>query len=222
MCGGERGRRGQACNILMVLVLALCLCSLFFCLFPVISLSNLEFYATEASLTQFNRTTSRDNNNNTYTNLFYNLTASISVKNPSLFTRVDLSSITASAWYKQRKLTSLRLAPLVMRHKKTNVLEPVVFQGRRVDELCLEVDDNREASAGIYEIDVGLDLRIVVRDPLSLWPDDRVRPPVVWCRLRVPLVSNNGCESVVPFDVTQCSLFGGRHFYWNRYYMYGN
>lgn len=60
---------------------------------------------------------------------------------------------------------------------------------------------NEETQAGIYNnIVVDLDLR--VRAKYGRIKSARFRPPVVQCRLRVPLVSNGKLD--IPFNVTKC------------------
>ena len=59
-----------------------------------------------------------------------------------------------------------------------------------------------ETSVGIYN-DLAVDLDVRIRAKYGRFKSSRFNPPVVQCRLRVPLISNG--KSAAPFNVTKCS-----------------
>ncbi|KAF7822198.1 NDR1/HIN1-like protein 10 [Senna tora] len=157
--------------------------------------SNVKFYVTEASLTQFNLSS-----NNT---LSYNFRVNITVRNPNKHITVSYRSITAIAWYKKRAFAWVSLAPFVQGQKNTSILQPAVFEGQRVIPLKPRhvAEYNKETQAGVYE-NVVVDLDVRVKAKYGRIKGVSFRPPVVQCRLRVPLVSNG--TSASPFNVTKC------------------
>ncbi|XP_061343749.1 NDR1/HIN1-like protein 10 [Gastrolobium bilobum] len=174
--------------------------------FTIISPSNLKFYVTEASLTQFNLT----NNNN----LYYNYKVNITVRNPNKKVIVDYRGITAIAWYKDNDFAHVSLAPFDQGQKNTSFLQ-VQFEGNSVFNLKPKQlgEYNEETRVGIYnDLDVDLDFRIRF-NYVGRYKSSRFNPPIVQCRrLRVPLISNGTLAS--PFSVTKCST---PYFFVDRY-----
>ncbi|KAI4352095.1 hypothetical protein L6164_006381 [Bauhinia variegata] len=156
--------------------------------------SDVTFHVTEASLKQFNLTA-----NNT---LFYNLRLNATARNPSKRVTFDYKRITVTASYKENQFDKLNLivTPFHQAHKNTTSLMLPVIQGQQVLKLkTKEVTEyNEETSAGVYNIDVDLDIRVRKKVGLIKYHES-------WnlvCNLKVPVSSND--KSVIPFNKTEC------------------
>ncbi|KAK7271189.1 hypothetical protein RJT34_26876 [Clitoria ternatea] len=195
------------------------LCSIFCIFFAIVSIivlsiiiswlalrpSNVKFYITNATLTQFNLTT-----NNT---LYYNLKLNITVRNPNKHITVHYKGITAIAWYKDNEIARISLTPFDQGHKNTTFLE-ADFEGQSVVDLKAKQlgEYKQETSVGIYnDLAVDLDLRIKAKFGF-MGKSSSFNPPTVQCRrLRVSMISNG--ISSPPFSVTKCitdSFFSDR------------
>ncbi|XP_027357349.1 NDR1/HIN1-like protein 10 [Abrus precatorius] len=161
----------------------------------IISPSNVKFYITEASLTQFNLTS-----NNT---LYYNFKVNITVRNPNKNIIVYYRGIKAIAWYKDNDFGWVNLTPFDQGHKNTSFLQ-AVFNGQSVIKLKAQQlgEYKEETSVGIYN-DLAVDLDLRIRAKYGRFKSSRFNPPIVQCRrLSVPLISNG--KSAPPFSVTKC------------------
>lgn len=96
----------------------------------------------------------------------------------------------------------MSLTPFYQGHKNTTVLGPV-FEGQQL--VSLRASDssvfNSEKSAGVYDINVKLNLRIRFKlgNYLKTW---RIKPEIK-CDLKVPLISN-GESGAGTFEATKC------------------
>ncbi|GMY25362.1 Protein YLS9 [Fagus crenata] len=155
--------------------------------------NKVNFYVNEASLTQFNFT---ENNN-----LQYNLALNITVRNPNKKIGIYYDKIEARAYYEDQRFDTKLLTPFYQGHKTTSELNPV-FQGQKVvllgtDELS---EFNTEKSAGVYNIDVKLYLRIRFKvGKLKTWK----MKPKIECDLKVPFGSNGNSAG---FEKTKCDI----------------
>ncbi|XP_047178561.1 NDR1/HIN1-like protein 10 [Vigna umbellata] len=169
----------------------------FFLFWIIISPSSVKFHVTDASLTQFNLTTS----NNT---LYYNFKVNVTVRNPNNNIIVYYRKITAIAWYKDNAFGWVSLTPFDQGHKNTTFLQ-AVFVGQRVIKLKAKQlgEYKEETNAGIHK-DLAVDFDLNIRAKYARFKSSRFNPPIVQCRrLRVPLISNG--KSASPFSVTRCS-----------------
>ncbi|XP_020220435.1 NDR1/HIN1-like protein 2 [Cajanus cajan] len=119
--------------------------------------SNIKFYVTHASFTQFNLTT-----NNT---LYYNLKVNITVRSPNKHTIVHYKEIKAKAWYKDNGFGKVNLTPFDQGHNNTT-FPKVVFEGHNVIRLKPKQlgEYKEETSARVYDdLAVGLDLTITTK-----------------------------------------------------------
>ena len=156
--------------------------------------THLKFYATEASLTQFNFTS-----NNT---LQYNLALNITARNPNKKIGVYYDSIEVRAYYDDHRFDAKSLTPFYQGHKSTKVLN-TEFSGQKSVLLAAEElsEFNSEKTAGVYNIDVKLYLQLRLKvGKLKTW---KLKPKVD-CELRVPLSSNG--NSATGFESTKCDI----------------
>ncbi|CAL0332581.1 unnamed protein product [Lupinus luteus] len=162
----------------------------------IFSPSNVEFHVTETSLTQFNLT-----NNNT---MYFNFKVNITARNPNKNTIVYYRRITAIAWYKDNDFAYVSLTPFDQGKKNTSLLQTAVFQGSSVIKLKPRqlAEYYAETRAGVYN-DLAVDLDMRVRYKYGRMKSTRFNPPIVQCRLRVPLISNG--TSISSFNDTECS-----------------
>jgi len=155
--------------------------------------TNVKFYVTDASLTEFSLT-----GNNT---LQYNLAVNITVRNPNRKIGIYYDTIEARALYGDQRFDTETLTPFYQGHKTTSYLS-TVFSGQHVvigsDELT---QFNEEKTAGVYSVDVDLYLRI--RFKVGKLKTGRVKPEVK-CDLKVPLSSTG--NSAVAFESTKCDI----------------
>lgn len=160
----------------------------------IISPSSVKFHVTNATLTQFNLTTS----NNT---LHYNLKVNITVRNPNNNIIVYYRRITAIAWYKDRAFGFVSLTPFNQGHKNTTFLGPIVFEGKSVFKLKQkQLDEYKEETrVGVYT-DMAVDLDVNIRAKYARFKSGSFNTPMVQCRrLRIPL------NTPLLFNVTRCS-----------------
>lgn len=155
--------------------------------------TNVKFYVTDASLTEFSLT-----GNNT---LQYNLAVNITVRNPNRKIGIYYDTIEARAYYGDQRFDMETLTPFYQGHKNTSYLS-AVFSGQQVvlgsDQLT---QFNAEKIAGVYSVDVNLYLRI--RFKVGKLKTGRVKPKVK-CDLKVPLSSTG--NSAVAFESTKCDI----------------
>ncbi|KAL5557395.1 hypothetical protein UlMin_039631 [Ulmus minor] len=127
---------------------------------------NIKFAAYEASLTQFNLTTTSTN-----TTLFYDLAFNISIRNPNKkAVGIYFYDIKAEARYNGRRFAtapvSLASTPFYLGHKNTTFVHPV-FQGQHLvsanDYKKIIEKYNSEASTGTFSINVKIDLQVSIR-----------------------------------------------------------
>ncbi|KAL2344139.1 hypothetical protein Fmac_005424 [Flemingia macrophylla] len=162
----------------------------------IISPLNVKFHVTDASLTQFNLTSSNT--------LYYNWKVNITVRNPNKNIIVYYRRITAIAWYKDNEFGWVSLTPFDQGHKNTTFLQ-VVFEGHSVLKLKSKQlgEYKEETSVGVYE-DLAVDLDLRIRVKYGRFRSSRFNPPVVECgSLRVPLISSG--KMAPPFRVKKCS-----------------
>ncbi|XP_062167514.1 NDR1/HIN1-like protein 3 [Alnus glutinosa] len=156
--------------------------------------TNVKFYVTDASLTEFTFT-----GNNT---LQYNLAVNITVRNPNRKIGVYYDTIEANAYYEDQRFGTKSLTPFYQGHKTTSYLN-TAFEGQQL--VLLGTDElsqfNAEKTAGVYTIDVKLNLRI--RFKVGKVKTGRLKPKVK-CDLKVPLSSTG--NSAVVFQNTKCDV----------------
>uniref|UniRef100_A0A2N9GB02 Late embryogenesis abundant protein LEA-2 subgroup domain-containing protein n=1 Tax=Fagus sylvatica TaxID=28930 RepID=A0A2N9GB02_FAGSY len=157
--------------------------------------NRINFYVTDASLTQFNFI------NNT-TTLNYDLALNITIRNPNKKIGIYYDSIEANAFFDGQRFGTVFLTPFYQGHKNTTILSPV-FKGQQLVLLgASELSDfNSEKSVGVYDINVKLYLGI--RFKLSKVKTWRIKPKIK-CDLKVPLSSNG--NSVAAFETTKCHI----------------
>ncbi|KAE9586084.1 hypothetical protein Lal_00009995 [Lupinus albus] len=162
----------------------------------IFSPSSVNFHVTETLLTQFNLT-----NNNT---LYFNFKVNITARNPNKNTIVYYRRITAIAWYKDNDFAYVSLTPFDQGKKNTSFLQTAVFEGSSVIKLKHRqlAEYYIETRAGVYN-DLTIDLDMRVRYKYGSIKSTRFNPPIVQCRLRVPLISNG--TSISSFNDTKCS-----------------
>ncbi|KAJ9184559.1 hypothetical protein P3X46_004273 [Hevea brasiliensis] len=155
--------------------------------------NKVKFHVTEATLSEFDYAT----NNNT---LYYNLSMTISVRNPNKKIGIYYDRIEAKAFYEDQRFGYDSLAPFYQGHKNTSILTPA-FEGKQVipalggEELT---KFNQEKTSGVYSIDVKLYLKI--RFKIGKIKVGKFKPKIE-CDLKVPL-STNG--TVAPIETTKC------------------
>ncbi|OIW20149.1 hypothetical protein TanjilG_02129 [Lupinus angustifolius] len=162
----------------------------------IFSPSSVKFHVTDTLLTQFNLT-----NNNT---MYFNFKVNITARNPNKNTIVYYRRITAIAWYKDNDFAYVSLTPFDQGKKNTSLLQTAVFQGSSVIKLKPRqlAEYYTETRVGVYN-DLAVDLDMRVRYKYGRIKSTRFNPPIVQCRLRVPLISNG--TSLSSFNDTKCS-----------------
>lgn len=166
-----------------------------FILWLVFRPNKVKFYATDASLTQFEFS----NANHT---LYYDLALNMTVRNPNKRLGIYYDSIEARGLYQGERFASVQLDPFYQGHKNTSYLHPV-FHGQNFVMLgSNEVDDyNQDKSSGIYRIDVKLYMRI--RFKFWWFKSPKIKPKIE-CDLKIPL--NSDGKSSAKFETTRCGL----------------
>jgi hypothetical protein len=157
--------------------------------------NRIKFQVTDASLTQFNFTT-------TTNMLYYNLALDVTIRNPNKKIGIYYDRIEANAFYEDQRFGTEALTPFYQGHKNTTVLTPV-FKGQQfallgANELSVL---NSEKNLGVFDIHVKLNLQ--VRFKLGKFKTWRMKPKIN-CELKVPLSSNG--ISVVGFETTKCDI----------------
>ncbi|KAF8403363.1 hypothetical protein HHK36_011465 [Tetracentron sinense] len=156
--------------------------------------NKVKFHVVNASLTEFNLTT-----NNT---LQYNLALNMTVRNPNKKIGIYYDRIEARAYYDDEKFATRSLTPFYQGHKKTDLLNPVFIGESPILLGTSELADfNNEKSAGVFEVDVKLYLRI--RFKVGSFKTGRFKPKIK-CDLKLPLVANR--NSAGGFDTTKCDF----------------
>lgn len=157
--------------------------------------NKVKFHVTEANLSEFNLA-----GNNT---LYYNLSLTVSVRNPNKKIGIYYDRIEARAFYKDQRFGYDTLNPFYQGHKNTSILTPT-FQGKQVipalagDEL---LEFNQEKTSGVYDIYVKLYLRI--RFKIGKIKTHKFKPKIE-CDLKIPLSENGTVVSRI--ETTKCDL----------------
>ncbi|KAL3532157.1 hypothetical protein ACH5RR_005678 [Cinchona calisaya] len=156
--------------------------------------SKVKFYATDASLTQFDLSTT----NNT---LYYNLALNMTIRNPNKRIGIYYDSIEARAFYQGQRFSTVTLDPFYQPRKNTSSLH-AVFHSQQLVTLGDQISNyNDDKNSGIYNIDVKLYMRIRLKFAILRSP--KVKPKIE-CDLKIPLDSNG--QSSGSFESTRCGL----------------
>lgn len=156
--------------------------------------NEVKFYATKATLTQFNLT----NSSNT---LNYNLSVDFSVRNPNRKIGLYYDEIEARGYYEGQRFDSIVLNETFYQgHKNTTDFGPVNFEGQHVVLLGSGGISNydEQKKDGVYHVQVKLYLK--VRFKFGLIKTGKYKPKVK-CDLKVPL---KGVSGAAAFEVTRC------------------
>lgn len=166
--------------------------------------SNVKFYVTDASVTNFNFT-----NNST---LYFDLAMNITVRNPNNRIAVDYRRVTVIGYYKDNSFGAVNLSPFSQGHKNTTYLNAALSgqQGLLLDGKYL-AEYYSETAARAYLINVDIDLDIRVRYGKI---KDSLEPPIISCRMKIPVVSSAGKEAS-SFSFTKCRHI--KSFFISRY-----
>lgn len=199
--GHHHGRSGCSCGcswfgtflkilIAIIVVIGLAVLILWLLFRP----NKVKFHVTDAKLTQFNLTGNQ---------LQYNLALNITVRNPNRRIGVYYDSIEAAAVYKGQRLQTQWLPPFYQGHKTTAVLSPA-FAGQQLLLLAGQglTEFNAEKLAGVYDIDVDLNLRIRLK--FGAVRIGKFKPKVN-CEFKVPL-SSGGSSVPSLFQSTGCDI----------------
>ncbi|XP_068658130.1 NDR1/HIN1-like protein 10 [Aristolochia californica] len=156
--------------------------------------AKIKFHVNTVSLTDFNLI-----GGNT---LRYNLSLSISVRNPNRRIGIYYKKLEAGAFYKGQRIQSTYLPTFYQGHKNTSMLYPV-FSGQQF--LALSSSDlsdyNHQKSQGRFRVDVKIYLQI----RLKVWRFKTISyRPDAECKLTIPL-STQGEESR-SFTGTKCDI----------------
>ncbi|XP_038905332.1 NDR1/HIN1-like protein 3 [Benincasa hispida] len=156
--------------------------------------NKVKFQVTDAKLTQFNLT---DNQ------LHYNLALNVTVRNPNRRIGVYYDTIEVAAVYKDQRLQTQWLPPFYQGYKTTAVITSV-FSGQQLLLLAGQglTEFNAETLAGVYEMNVWLNLRIRLK--FGAVRIGKFKPKVN-CEFKVPLTSDGGSVTSV-FQSTGCDI----------------
>ncbi|KAK6778775.1 hypothetical protein RDI58_025493 [Solanum bulbocastanum] len=198
---------GSCCNPCSCLFncLCTCICQIIFTLLIVIGVivlvlwlvlrpNKVKFYVTDATLTQFDYSTT----NNT---LYYDLALNMTIRNPNKRVGIHYDSIEARALYGGQRFASQNLEPFYQGHKNTSILHPT-FKGQGLVLLGDREKSNyiNEKNLGIYEIEVKLNMRIRLKIG---WIKTHKIKPKIECDFKVPLEANGRSGN---FEETRCHL----------------
>ncbi|KAI4310600.1 hypothetical protein MLD38_035566 [Melastoma candidum] len=155
-----------------------------------------KFHVTDAELTQFSLT-SNDSI------LLYNLGLNLTIRNPNKKIGIYYDLIESRAIYEGQRFDTVYSSPFYQGHKNTTVLSPVFVGQQAVVLGGTEVNGyNSDKSAGVYNIDVKLYLRVRFR--LGKLKTFRFKPRID-CDLMVPLSSGSG-STTTKFQPTKCDI----------------
>ncbi|KAK9921428.1 hypothetical protein M0R45_029937 [Rubus argutus] len=196
--GGGGGPLGCCCSCIFGLVFKLIFTAVvfmglaFLVFWLIVRPTRVKFHVTDVKLSQFNFSTD--------SNVHYNLALNLTIRNPNKKIGVYYDRIEATALYEGQRLSTVPLTPFYQGYKTTNVLNPV-FKGQQliVGSNLLE-EFNQQKSAGVYEIEMKIYLRI--RFKLGRIKTGKFKPRIE-CDLNIPL--NNG-NSVSTFQTEKCSV----------------
>ncbi|KAL3715990.1 NDR1/HIN1-like protein 3 [Eucalyptus grandis] len=180
-------------NLVLTVVVAVGLLALIFWL--IFRPNLVKFHVTDAELTQFNFTATNT--------LSYDLKLNLTIRNPNRRIGIYYDSIEVRALYEGQRVASNYLTPFYQGHKNTTTLS-TAFQGQQVVQLSTseQSDFNSEQTAGVYDIDMKLYLR--VRFKLGKIKTFRIKPRVK-CGLKVPL-SSSGSAATTTFQTEKCDI----------------
>ncbi|KAK9921435.1 hypothetical protein M0R45_029944 [Rubus argutus] len=157
--------------------------------------TRVKFHVTDVKLSQFNFST--DSKPSTITSL----STSPIPRNPNKKIGVYYDRIEATALYEGQRLSTVPLTPFYQGYKNQQTFLNPVFKGQQliVGSNLLE-EFNQQKSAGVYEIEMKIYLRI--RFKLGRIKTGKFKPRIE-CDLNIPL--NNG-NSVSTFQTEKCSV----------------
>ncbi|KAF7818839.1 NDR1/HIN1-like protein 10 [Senna tora] len=181
---------GVFCFLLKLLVTIIIIAGIAVLVFWLIVRPNMvKFHVSDASLTQFNYTTSNST-------LFYNLALNITIRNPNRKIGIYYDRIEVRALYQDERLDSVSVTPFYQPHKSSYVVSPL-FSGHTILLLASHQTDN---TSGIYTIDVNMYLK--VRFKVGALTTFKFKPKVI-CHLKLPLTTT---DSAAGFQTTKCHL----------------
>ncbi|PON83117.1 Late embryogenesis abundant protein [Trema orientale] len=205
-CGGSRVYYWFCCFYMTILLFILAVFIFWLIFLP----QELKFSVTEASLTQFNlSTTNPENKDKNNRLLIYKLSLNITIRNPNKKqVGVYFDRVQVIANYRKKRFAMATLnstTPFYQGRKNTTVLHSVL-EGQQTLSFK-EKDDKQydvETSSGVYSIDVKLALRLRVR--FGKIKTAHFKPPKIDCnKLKVPLRAYNGTSgSNVSFKTVKC------------------
>lgn len=180
------------CQILITLLVVVGIIALV--LWLIFRPNTVKFYATDASLTEFNL------NNNT---LRFNLAMNLTIRNPNKRIGIYYDRIEARAFYQGQRFSTVDLQPFYQGHKTTNNVT-AEFNGTNFVRLGdKEMSNyNGDRTSGMYDIEVKLYLR--TRLKFSFVKSGRVKPKIE-CDLKIPLKSNGTAASGV-YESKRCDF----------------
>ncbi|XP_075512948.1 NDR1/HIN1-like protein 3 [Primulina tabacum] len=155
--------------------------------------NTVKFYATDASLTEFNLNG---------TTLHYNLALNLTIRNPNKRIGIYYDQIEARAFYQGQRFSTVELTPFYQDKKSTNSLN-ADFKGQNLVLLgskeTSNYNDDKESGA------FGVDVKLYLRIRLKFWfvKSTKVKPKID-CDLRIPL-SSNGTASV-SYESKRCDF----------------
>ncbi|KAG8374037.1 hypothetical protein BUALT_Bualt11G0089300 [Buddleja alternifolia] len=174
------------CVVLVIVAILILICWLIF------RPTAVKFYATDASLTEF------DLKDNT---LQYNLALNLTIRNPNRRIGIYYDKIEANAIYQGERFATTQLQPFFQHHKSTNSLSPE-FKGQNLVTLRNKQLShyNDDKGSGVYAIDVKLYLRLRLK--FLSFKLARLKPKIN-CDLRIPL---NGVATSKVYESKRCNL----------------
>lgn len=190
-CGGGRFITFIKILIAIIIVVGLAVLILWLIFRP----NKVKFNVTDAKLTQFNLIGNQ---------LHYNLALNVTVRNPNKRIGVYYDSIESSPIYKDQRLETQWLPPFYQGYKTTAVIS-CVFSGQQLLLLAGQglTEFNAETVAGVYEMNVELNLRIRLK--FGAVRIGKFKPKVN-CEFKVPLSSDGNSVVGSVFESTGCDI----------------
>lgn len=184
-----------SCIFQIIFTIAIILGIIIVVLWLIFRPNRVKFDATDASLTQFDFSTT----NNT---LYHNLALNMTIRNPNKRIGIYYDKIEANAFYQGERFSTVELDPFYQGHKNTSSLR-ALFKGQQLVMLgSNEISNyNDDKKSGLYNIDVKLYMRIRLKFG---WVKSPKVKPKIKCDLQIPLDSNG--KSTGNFESKRCGL----------------
>lgn len=177
------------CNLLkFVISIVIILGIIVLVLWLVFRPDQLKVYVESASLTEFNLSSNN--------NLQYNLSLTMSIRNPNKRIGIYYDYIEPRAYFDGIRFDYTTVPPFYQGHKNTTVIYPA-FQGTQALQSSVTATYNTEKGEGYYYVDIKVHSKL--RAKLGIFKI-RYTKTKIDCNLKLPVPGS----SSAPFERTKC------------------